>query len=981
MAVLLLVLLAPPGGTQPMPAAESGSAFPLPGYKLHHWSLEEGSPSRINAITQSRDGFLWIGGVDGLFRFDGLRFERIGPRPTDPDRIVVARLLAARDGTLWIGLARRKGMMVWRNGKLTDAAMPNPSREVSDIAQGPDGAIWVTRGGRGTQSLARWHKGRWTEFDTRSGLPEKPAWHPLFARDGTLWLTIEDAVYRKLANDDRFVPTGIVTGPRATLAEAPDGTIWLTEKTRTRPIARNGALIRDGISIPIPFGIRTLFDRQGDLWIATWADGVFRLRAPAGPAPAIAHLTTRNGLLSDPVRAVFEDREGNMWIGGEMGLNMVRKVPISPAQGIPSDPATNRMLAADRAGQVFAANDTTLFEIRPGKQAMAVFTSPTVIEAICAAQDKGIWIVLRGKAMRWIDGRIGAISPLPDSFAANSCGEDARGRLWLPALQKGLFVLDQGKARAWPGVVGKTHIPGNVAILADGRAAIHFRGRAPGPVSVMPFVALDDEAAGSDGIEGLLPGARTLYTSGAAGLAAPLMAGKPLLASSRYPWASSINGLVQTAAGDTWTIGDLGVVRLRTADLDRAFARPGAAVPYRLFGFREGLGSFAQKSSGAQIVAGRDGRIWFATRDTIDTIDPAALVRNPRPPDNMIRSLIVGQQTMAARSGMQLAANVTAIGIEYTATILAAPDRVRFRYRLVGEQDEWIDAGHRRMASFSDLGPGDYRFELMAANEDGVWSRKPTVLDFSIAHAIYQTWWFRALALLALLGLLYVLYTLRLQQVSSRVRVRMLVRTSERERIARELHDTMIQGVQGLILRFQAVADRFAHDPEAQAILQPALERAEEVLIEGRERVTGLRTPRVRDFCEELARLLSNGLFPQERIAPMQLTQTPRPIAPEIIDDLLAVLGEALNNAVIHSQASRIELGVRFGRWTFGAYVRDNGIGMDDTIISGGGRPGHFGLIGMQERIEAIGGKLIVQSASGFGTVVELRIPARIAYA
>ena len=123
-------------------------------------------------------------------------------------------------------------------------------------------------------------------------------------------------------------------------------------------------------------------------------------------------------------------------------------------------------------------------------------------------------------------------------------------------------------------------------------------------------------------------------------------------------------------------------------------------------------------------------------------------MRNPRPPENRIRSLIVGQQSMAARSGMQLAANVTAIGVEYTATVLAAPDRVRFRYRLVGEQDEWIDAGHRRMASFSDLGPGDYRFELVAANEDGVWSRKPTVLDFSIAHAIYQTWWFRALALL-----------------------------------------------------------------------------------------------------------------------------------------------------------------------------------------------------------------------------------------
>ncbi|MCL9982936.1 MAG: histidine kinase [Erythrobacter sp.] len=984
LAGLVLVALTPISGAAPV-SPKSSAAMPLHGYKLHHWSLEEGSPSRINAITQSQDGFLWLGGVDGLFRFDGITFERIGPHPTNPDRIVVARLLAARDGTVWIGLARRKGMMVWRGGKLASAGMPNPSREVNDIAQAPDGAIWVTRGGRGTKSLARWHKGRWTEFDASSGLPDKPAWHPLFARDGTLWLTVDDAVYRKAANSDRFTPTGIATVPRATLAEAPDGTIWLTEKEQTRAIARDGRIIKNGPAFPTPFGIRTLFDRHGDLWMATWSDGVFRINAPASPRRGEAHLTSRNGLLSDPVRAVYEDREGNVWIGGEMGLNMVRRVPISAARGVPSDPATNHMLAADRAGSVFAANDMTVFEIRSGAQAQAVLATPIVIEAICTAQSGGIWIVLRGKVVRWQGGRVTASYPMSETFAANSCGEDEQGRLWLPALSKGLFVLEGGKASPWPGIDGKVHNPGNVAVLADGRAAIHFRGSAPhalaGARAETAFVALDDSGVASDGVEGLLPGATTLYTSGAAGLAAPLLPGSPTLASSRYPWASSINGIVQTPAGETWTIGDLGLVRIKTADLDRAFSEPGADIPYRLFDFRDGLSSFAQKSSGTQIAAGKDGRIWFATRDTVESIDPAALVRNTRPPDKMIRTIIVGQQAMPAEPGAIIAANVTALSIEYTATNLAAPERVRFRYRLIGEQSAWTEAGHRRTATFADLGPGDYRFELLAANEDGVWSSQPAVLEFTIAHALHQTWWFRLLAVLALGGVLYLLYALRLQQVSSRVRVRMLVRTSERERIARELHDTMIQGVQGLILRFQAVADRFGDDAEAQAILQPALERAEEVLVEGRERVTGLRTRRVRDFCEELARLLGNGMLPQDRIAPLQLTHIPRNIAPEIIDDLLAVLGEALNNAVTHSQASRIEVGVRFGRWTFGAYVRDNGIGMHETIIAEGGIPGHFGLLGMKERIEAIGGKLIVESANGFGTVVELQIPARIAYA
>lgn len=977
---LLLALLAPlSGATQEAGAIRDDAAMPLAGYKLHHWSLEEGSPGRINAITQTADGFLWVGGVDGLLRFDGLTFERIGPSPTEPSRIVVARLLAARDGTLWIGLARRKGVMVWKGGKLVSAGMPNPSREVNDIAEGPDGAIWISRGGRGTQSLARWHKGKWTEFDTASGLPEKPVWKPLFARDGTMWLTGEDAVYRKEAGRDRFVATGITTLPRATLAEAPDGTIWLVEKERTRAIAKNGRLIANGPAFPTPFGIRALFDRHGDMWIATWSDGVFRVQDPASPRRTIAHLTRRNGLLSDPVRAVFEDREGYVWIGGEMGLNMARRVAITPARGVPSDPATNHMLAADSAGTVFIANDKSVFAVAPGQDPQTAYASPVLIEAICPARRGGIWIVLRGKALRFEGGRITASFALPDSFAANSCGEDAAGRLWLPALQKGLFVLQGGAARAWPGIDGKSHIPGNVAIMADGRAAVHFRGQAPAPDKA--FVALTDTGVPSDGVEGLLPGARTLYTSGAAGLAAPLLPGSPALPSNRYPWASSINGLVQTPSGETWTIGDIGVVRMKTADLDRAFAKPGAAVPYQLFDFRDGLTSFAQKSAGTQIVAGKDGRIWFATRDTVEGIDPAALARDTHAPDQMIRTIAFAQQDMPVTAGMTLPAHVSALTLAYTATSLAAPDRVQFRYRLIGHSSAWTEAGSRRSASFAGLGPGAYRFELAAANAEGVWNPRPAVLEFTIAHAFYQTWWFRVLAALAIAGALYLVYAIRLQQMSSRMRMRMLVRTGERERIARELHDTMIQGVQGLILRFQAVADRFAHDDEVQAILQPALERAEEVLVEGRERVTGLRTQRVRDFCEELARLVGNGMFPQDRIAPIHLVRTPRPIAPAIIDDLLAVLGEALGNAARHSQASRIEVGVRFGRWTFVANVRDNGIGMHETIIAEGGAPGHFGLVGMKERIEAIGGKLTVESASGFGTEIELRLPARIAYA
>lgn len=956
----------------------------LRGFKLRHWSLEEGAPSRINAITQSQDGFLWLGGVEGLFRFDGLTFERIGPLPSAPNRIVVARLLAARDGTIWIGLARRRGMLVWRSGKLVDPGMPNPSREVNDIAQGPDGAIWVSRGGRSEKSLARWQRGKWTEFDTRSGLPDKPVWNPLFARDGTLWLTTEEAVYRKVAGRDRFEPTGIVTQPRATLAEGPDGTIWLTEKDRTRAIARAGRLIANGPRFATPFGIRTLFDSHGDLWGATWSDGAFRVEHPENTTNSaqespLQRLNTRNGLLSDPVRALFEDREGNIWIGGEMGLNMLRRVPVVPAAGIPSDPTTNHMLAADRKGVVYIADDHALYMVRPKADPLRILKTVPIIEAICAAQGEGIWVIQRGRALRLWSGRVQQTFALPTTFAANSCGEDGSGRLWLPALQKGLFVQEGGVTQPFANVAGKDHLPGNVAIMADGRAAIHFRGKMPSGLA-LPFLALTDKAVPSDGVEGLLVGRDTLFTSGAAGLAAPLLPGQPLLSSVQYTWASSLNGMVQTPAGDTWAIGDQGVLRMRTEDLSKALARPGTPLRYRVFDFRDGLASFAQKSSGLQIVAGGDGRIWFATRGNVSSIDPAAIRPNLRPPEVVIKGIRTGPDSFVQGARADIPPGISRVEIEYTATSLATLDRVRFRYRLLGHHAVWTDAGNRKVAAFSDLGPGIYRFELQAANEDGVWSTRPAVAEFGIARAFHQTWWFRGLAASAVLMLLYLIYDLRLRQVSSRIRNRMLARNAERERIARELHDTMIQGVQGLILRFQAVADRFADDAAAQALLNPALERAEEMLVEGRERVSGLRRSRVRDFQDELAKLMHSEIYPQHLIAPLSVQRRPRAISDGLFDDLLAVLGEALNNAACHSKASSIEVGLRYGQWEFSAYVRDNGIGMSDEIVEKGSPKGHFGILGMRERMLSIGGKLRVESASGFGTEIRLTLPAKVAY-
>lgn len=962
-------------------SARARESDALRGFRLTHWSMEEGAPSRINSISQSVDGLLWIGGVDGLFRFDGVTFERI----SHPQRLVVAQVMAARGGDVWIGLARGQGLLVWRGGKLLPSGMPHPSREVNDIVEAPDGAVWVARGGRTARSLARYAEGRWEEFDSTSGLPEQPIWNLLFARDGTLWVVLESSIYRRLPGHERFEATGLTVPPRASIAEDASGGIWLTDRKGTRRVAQGGAgpiMAGPEHHHPEPSGgTRTLFDRHGDLWEATWSSGIVRVAAPLG-APGrstVTRLDMTSGLLSDQTRAIFQDREGDIWIGTELGLNMLRRVPVSAAQGIPANSASTYRLAADKAGVVYAAAGTDIYRIAPGAEAVRILAAAHPVEAFCPAQAGGIWAMLADAALRLgPDGGVRARSPKRAVFTAQACAEDAAGRLWVPALDRGLWVLRGGTWQAWPGMSANQGVPGNAAVLPDGRAAIHFRAGAPrGPT---PFLALDEQAVGRGGIEGLLPVQGTLLVSGAQGLSAPLLPARPLLDKARYPWAVSLNGLAQDRAGFTWGIGDQGIVRVATSDLARALARPGAGVAARLFDFRDGLNSFVQKGGGDQVVVGGDGRVWFATRRNILFIDPAAITTNSLPPTVLMRGVVAKGQRFAAVNGMVLPAGTTRVEIAFTAGSLAVPQRVAFRYRLLGADAGWTEVRNVREAVFADLGPGAYTFEAMAANEDGVWSPHPTRLTFTIARAFHQTWLFRLLAALTIFGGLYTLFNLRLSQVSGQIHDRMLARNRERERIARELHDTMIQGVQGLILRFQAVADRFAGDPEAQAILVPALDRAEEMLVEGRDRVTGLRRMDDRDVLAELNRLAAQDIFPAGLIGPLQVQGKPRRLLPELVDEVLAVLGEALNNAACHSAATRIDLGVVFGRLHFSAFVRDNGKGIPRDFASPRGRPGHFGLLGMYERARSAKGKLRIESAEGFGTEIRLVVPARFAY-
>jgi signal transduction histidine kinase len=373
-------------------------------------------------------------------------------------------------------------------------------------------------------------------------------------------------------------------------------------------------------------------------------------------------------------------------------------------------------------------------------------------------------------------------------------------------------------------------------------------------------------------------------------------------------------------------------------------------------------------------------------------IDPRHLPFNKLPPPVHIEQITADHKSYAvssdANKNLRLPPRIRDVQIDYTALSLVAPEKVLFRYKLEGWDHDWQDAGTRRQAFYSNLPPRDYRFRVMACNNSGVWNEAGTLLDFSVAPAYYQTWWFRSLCAAAFLTLLAGVYQMRLRQVARQFNMRMEERVNERTRIARELHDTLLQSFQGVLLKFHAVTYVILDRPaEAQKTLETVIEQARQAITEGRDAVQGLRSSAlvssdiaqaISTFGDELASGPSGQNSPNFRVV---VEGAPRDLAPLLRDEIYRITGEALRNAFRHAHAQRIEVEIRYDQRQLRLRVRDDGKGIDPTVLNGGGRPGHYGLPGMHERAKLVGGKLAVWSELNSGTEAELTIPASIAYA
>jgi signal transduction histidine kinase len=442
----------------------------------------------------------------------------------------------------------------------------------------------------------------------------------------------------------------------------------------------------------------------------------------------------------------------------------------------------------------------------------------------------------------------------------------------------------------------------------------------------------------------------------------------------------NVSGLAVSADGDRWLNGGKGLVHVRRDDWKASIANPALPLRYQLFGVPDGyVGKAALENRAPSARIDQAGNLWLASSGGILRLDTRAVPRNTLAPVPAVLELHAGQARHDGRAAQVLAPGSQNFDISYTAASLRQPESVRFQYRLEGEDSAWQDAGARRTAYYTNIAPGSYRFQVRAANEDGVWSAQPASLAFEIPPTVTQTLWFKAICVIAAAGALYLLYLYRLRIVTAQLEERMEVRLAERERIARTLHDTFLQSMQGVVLRLDAAVDALPDGDATRQTLAPVLHSARDSISEGRAQVHELRESAPDDIesgLHDIAHLLAAS-YPGIRFA-LGVTGNRQPLRADVAGELKEIGLEAVRNAYQHADASAIDVTLDYGQQQFTLTVRDDGNG---GAAGPAAAAGHWGVIGMRERAGRIGATLKIAGVPAQGSSVTLTLPAGRAYA
>jgi signal transduction histidine kinase/ligand-binding sensor domain-containing protein len=995
-------------GTCPL-ALALNPALDVSQYAHTAWRIREGFfKGAVQAIAQTPDGYLWLGTEFGLLRFDGVRsVPWMPPTSAHLPSSNIMELLVTRDGRLWIGT--RAGLASWKDGKLTQ--YPElAGKVVLSLLEDRQGTIWA--GGLAIPA------GRLCAFqsigarcygdDGSLGMGAVS----LYEYRGDLWAGAPNGLWRWRPDPPKLYPIPSPSPDVLGMTEGDNGVLWIAMRDRIGQLVDGKVqpYSLPGIGAFTPH--RLLRDREGGLWIGTTDQGLLHLHGGRTDVFASA-----DGLSGDFITSLFEDREGNIWAGTLDGLDRFRDfaVPtISFKQGLSSANVMSVLAAKD--GSVWLGTSDGLnrwkngqitiyrkrsdrLRTRKAQQGVAREMNDSglpddSLQSLFQDDSGRIWVSTPRGVAYFEEDRFFPVSSAPSRMVI-SMAEESAGNLWINDRDQGLIHLLEGRMieRIPWAKLGRKDVAS--ALVADRVHGGIWLGFLQGGIAYFKNGQVRTSYSAADGLgEGWVQGLQldrdgTLSAATAGGLSRVKNGGVATLTSRNGLPCDAIRWVVEDDAHSFWLYTECGLVRIARAELEAWSADPKRTITLAVFDSFDGVWSLSGSGGYSPSVAkSTDGRLWFVTHSGVSVVDPRHLPFNKLPPPVHIEQITADRKPYDTNGGVRLPPLLRDLEIDYTALSFVAPEKVRFRYKLEGHDRDWVDADTRRQAFYNDLPPRNYRFRVAASNNSGVWNEAGAFLDFAIAPAYYQTTWFRLLCVAAFLAMLAALYQLRLQYLKQQFNMRLEERVNERTRIARDFHDTLLQSFHAVLMKFHAVTYQLPDRPEeARQTLEKVIEQARQAVTEGRDAVQGLRSSTVvtNDLAraigtvgEELAAGYTGQNRPEFRV---QVEGASRDLAPLVRDDVNRIACEAVRNAFRHAQAGRIDVEIRYERRQLRVRVLDDGRGIDQKVLSGGGRPGHFGLAGMQERAKLVGGKLAVSSKLDSGTEIELTIPASLAYA